>query len=593
MTRKKTWISPLRLHSNMHPTVPTCRIVRDFAFGCMCMLAALSAQGQSTLDSTFLSVFYDASCSGDPLQVSSGYPALIAISPAGRLVHTLCGFDTSEGNGQGFHFYSQNGTDRFVSIPGSQNIAASPDGSFWIGSTGTGNSSNSAVGRMNGAGSTTFFSLPSNLDFGGVGPNQIVVAPDATPWFFTLSTTPFGLNLSTRSADGTVKSFPFPTTLEQGALGGAGLNVTKLLIGPDGNVWFGATIAPASYMVKVSKTGQFTLYPGPANTCISGTLNVVGGNNIAVGSDGNFWMTAYGGSACFSGVPLIVKVTPAGVWTSYPMQLPGVAAANTTSASLVDSVAAGADGGIWFSFDTGTPSTAYLGRLATNGVAAYYAVPNSPVADFPECIPSGTGALTAAPNNRLYFFIRATTFDPSVGCSLIATYTLGLQQATPALAAARAFATPQATPPSPRSFICELPIPPSISCYLRVAPLVVGGVTEITPSDSATFEIEHLAINNSAAASGRVNFDLQPSGQAGHCGTAIYGSSRRKLLQEEGGAYDTILVDTLTYYAKGVEGICSITLTFQYASFPDSGQPLFATSPGVTIQVLSRPAPTY
>jgi len=109
---------------------------------------------------------------------------------------------------------------------------------------------------------------------------------------------------------GQVTECPIPT---------AASNPTKLVTGPDGNIWFAE--AAANKIGKVTTSCAFTEFPVP--TASSEPLD------ITVGSDGNLWFTESMGNR-------IGRMTTSGVLTEFPVP----------TAGQLDQITAGPDGNL-------------------------------------------------------------------------------------------------------------------------------------------------------------------------------------------------------------------------------------------------------
>jgi hypothetical protein len=107
----------------------------------------------------------------------------------------------------------------------------------------------------------------------------------------------------------------------------------RIALGPDGNLW--VTMFDASAIDRVTPAGARTRFPLPPGTRP---------NDITVGPDGALWFTGYGSNT-------IGRMTTAGVLTNeFPIPTP---------ASLPIGITAGADGAIWFT----ESATDKIGRL--------------------------------------------------------------------------------------------------------------------------------------------------------------------------------------------------------------------------------------
>jgi hypothetical protein len=128
----------------------------------------------------------------------------------------------------------------------------------------------------------------------------------------------------------------------------AASNPTKLITGPNGNIWFAE--AAANKIGEVTTSGAFTEHPLPY------TINVEP-LDIAVGSDGNLWFTEAMGDR-------IGRMTTGGALTEFPLP---------TANSLLDQITAGPDGNLWFT----EQNTNKIGKITTAGAITEYLVPTA------------------------------------------------------------------------------------------------------------------------------------------------------------------------------------------------------------------------
>jgi uncharacterized protein (TIGR03437 family) len=174
-------------------------------------------------------------------------------------------------------------------------ITLGPDGNVWF-------SYENGVGKITPIGAITLY--PVNFGF----PGGIVTGPDGNLWFANLYATgarPGTLGKITTS--GTITQVPLST----------GYSTATIASGPNGEIWFGGD---SGGLGSVTMAGFSTYYQVPGGA-ISG---------IAVGPDGNLWLTQYGG---------ISRMTPGLALTQY-----ATASANSQPVGI----ASGPDGNIWF-----------------------------------------------------------------------------------------------------------------------------------------------------------------------------------------------------------------------------------------------------
>lgn len=181
----------------------------------------------------------------------------------------------------------------------------------------------------------------------------LTIRPDSNIWFAG-SATDYGPAFGFAGEVGQSRvTLPAEQALkEQGPLSG-------IAAGPDGNLWMTAnTETEGSAILRMTPAGQITSFPvGVAGTA---TASLRGPHSIVAGPDGALWFTAPGGDA-------IGRITTDGAITAYPL------AANARPRSI----AVGAEGKLWF-----TESGALrIGSITTAGTVTTYpldevAVPN-------------------------------------------------------------------------------------------------------------------------------------------------------------------------------------------------------------------------
>ena len=139
--------------------------------------------------------------------------------------------------------------------------------------------------------------------------------------------------------------------------------------GPDGNVW--ATEFDANVILRVTPVGQVTEFPMP-------TPNV-GLAEITTGPDGNLWFSEYNTNS-------IGRMTVAGTVTEFPLPPWLATIDNAGPRGLVT----GPDGNIWFLHPAG-----YVGKLSRSGrLLAVYPTPLQPM---------GGVIIAVGPDGNLWF----------------------------------------------------------------------------------------------------------------------------------------------------------------------------------------------
>lgn len=165
----------------------------------------------------------------------------------------------------------------------------------------------------------------------GAHPYDIVRGPDNNMWV----SQGFGSYVRI-TADGVQTEFapPFP---RQGSS-------IALAVGSDGNIWFANPNHNQTGFFSIQ--GIFQVFSGPT------TLSIP--QDITYGPDGNWWLAEVGN---------IHKMTPAGVYTSYPVP-----------SGDARSIVAGADGRLWFT----ERNTHRVSRITTAGVIEQFDLPTTP-----------------------------------------------------------------------------------------------------------------------------------------------------------------------------------------------------------------------
>jgi streptogramin lyase len=130
---------------------------------------------------------------------------------------------------------------------------------------------------------------------------------------------------------------------------------TKIVEGPDGNIWFIADNGNGyGYITPDGVVANWTW----DNASDGVNRNVDG---LAAGPDGNVWYTLCTGSPY---VPSIAKVSPAGVFTDYTPNTPG----HFFQGGCPYGITAGQDGNMWFT------DANYVGKITTGGQITEYDV---------------------------------------------------------------------------------------------------------------------------------------------------------------------------------------------------------------------------
>ena len=153
-----------------------------------------------------------------------------------------------------------------------------------------------------------------------------------------------------------IETLTAPESLEASEFG-------SIAAGSDGNLWMTMVDSPVGQIVRMTPTGDFSVFPVDSS---SEELD-----SLASGPDGNIWFTRSG---------VIGNITPQGVVTEY--DVPAIDHDSGTVDSGPDGIVAGPDGNLWFSAEDA------IGEITTDGEITEYPEPgveiNSPLASSPE-----------------------------------------------------------------------------------------------------------------------------------------------------------------------------------------------------------------
>jgi streptogramin lyase len=242
-----------------------------------------------------------------------------------------------------------------------QGITTGPDGNIWFTET-----ANSSIGKITPAGVVTEYQLPVLES----APWCITAGPDGNVWFTQPDLTVDGgfpnggfggIGKITPSGVTTNYSPVLPPGTPPGTFDPVPLGIAT---GADGNIWFGDN--GSNIIVKSTPSGVQTTYPIP-----SANASVVA---LTAGSDGNIWFVE-------QGVGQVAKITPSGAITEYPV--PG-------SGGLTD-IATGPDGNLWV---TDGAYDQIFRITPTGAITGTYPTPTQP---------SGPDGITAGPDGNMWF----------------------------------------------------------------------------------------------------------------------------------------------------------------------------------------------
>jgi streptogramin lyase len=245
-------------------------------------------------------------------------------------------------------------------------ITAGPDGNLWFTEAATyqydpiNNLYSNHIGSITPAGVISEFEV-SRGDFSG--PGGITFGPDGNLWF-----TKSNANKITRFGVGTnlgsMTDFLVPTADSVPA---------EITAGPDGNLWF--TEYASNKIGKITTAGVVTEYPVPTAQSVP--------NFLTAGPDGNLWFTEFESTK-------VGRITPTGAITEFP-----VSTSNTAYGP--SGITTGPDGNLWFTerlFDPTNGTGNKIVRLTPTGDGTEFPIPTSD---------SGAVEITTGPDGNLWF----------------------------------------------------------------------------------------------------------------------------------------------------------------------------------------------
>jgi streptogramin lyase len=195
-------------------------------------------------------------------------------------------------------------------------ITTGSDGNLWFTDEGL-----NKIGRITTSGQVTDFGLGITPQAGLFG---IAGGPEGNIWF----TERTGHQLGRITTQGTI------TEISSGLKGEP--EIYGITTGPEGNMWF--TEINKSVIGNINpSTAQITEYPGAGSVAMK----------IVSGPDGNLWYVLAKKAA-------IVRMTPAGVFTSYPL---------SWGSAYPESITTGSEGDLWFNENHGNA----IGRITPDG----------------------------------------------------------------------------------------------------------------------------------------------------------------------------------------------------------------------------------
>ncbi len=411
-------------------------------------------------------------------------------------------------------------------------IAVDRSGAFWYA-----DARNNAIGILNTTtGKMKEYILPSGTVAGG-----IALGSDGAMWFpaFSSSVAP---EVGRIASDGTITTYPIPQMFQ--------VNM-GIATGADGNVWVSGVDNEGNEQVaKITPTGESTVYVTESN-CV-GTLSLPS-HAVAAGPDGNVWFV----SECGVGIG---KITPAGAATIYPI---------TTSPPM--SLVAGSDGAIWF-----TDSLLEIGRITTDGVVTYTAVPDQ-LRDYRACSSlGGVTQIVAGPKGTLEFFGGNANF-----CSYLASFTPTAPEGV-----------------QPRKIERDQPSSDDrVSCANNQI-CVLTAYPAATIADGGGANVVAVSLKASYINDGTYQVGLQPGPNFGKCnvyygGNPVYGTEGG--VQIGGSGNIIYYAEEFTGFSAGEYGLekgqkfgCSFP--FQLVQYSNSGGEMVLATTAITVTYIVGPS---
>lgn len=207
-------------------------------------------------------------------------------------------------------------------------------------------------------------------------PGKIILGPDGNLWFPVVAYNNFTTDkpsgaIGRLTPGGTFHFFPMPTT---------NTFPFDIVFGSDGNLWFSAFHGNGTLAPNVDTAPRFT-----GGDSVLGQMSQNGQfhlfalpsptislNSIAVDADGNLWFTDVRDSSTptYGYVNKLGHVTPSGVFTEFPLTL-------RKATDFINLLIAGPDGNLWFSIDSylsDYSAFGEMGRMTPHGALTIYSL---------------------------------------------------------------------------------------------------------------------------------------------------------------------------------------------------------------------------
>ena len=318
--------------------------------------------------------------------VASSAPVVVTIDNSAATLTASCATPPAPGSGlkAGTITLFCNGLPAGSAIG---SLVTGPDGNLWFTVNPYSAGTAPSIGRITPSGVITLFSkgMPS-----GYSPGGLVAGPDGNLWLtFNQGC---AVNGCSSGIIGRITPSGAITLFGKGLLSGSG--VGGLVAGPDGNLWFTASLTNA--IGRITPSGAITLFSKGPSGYSPGSL--------VAGPDGNLWFI---NRLCVeSGCSLALgRITPSGAITLFSKGLP--------SGSYASGLVAGPDGNLWFAdavcpggFSGGQCNSSSIGRIAPSGAITL----------FSKGLSSGSYAsgLVVGPDGNLWFTEESC---PGGGCN--------------------------------------------------------------------------------------------------------------------------------------------------------------------------------
>lgn len=195
-------------------------------------------------------------------------------------------------------------------------------------------------------------------------PGKIVLGPDGNLWFPAVAYSNFTTDqpsgaIGRLTPGGTFRFFPMPVTHTF---------PLDIVFGRDGKLWFSAFQGNGILAPNVDTAPRFT-----GGKSVAGQMSQDGQfhlfalpsptislGSIAVGADGNLWFTDVSttGAPTYGYVNKIGRVTPSGVFTEFPLTL-------RKTTDFINLLIEGPDSNLWFSIDSYLPDYSAFGEIGS------------------------------------------------------------------------------------------------------------------------------------------------------------------------------------------------------------------------------------